>query len=108
METKTESEITEQFNNFLKSLTDAELDQANAIETEIAKLLKEGLSEETSFRFIRAVMQTRKVLPSATVEGVFEVAFKAGLAYVEASQIKPAREPAKQKIRRGKLAGAGI
>jgi hypothetical protein len=93
---------------FYKGLSDAEWADAEAIEAEIGRLLTEGLSEATGPRFVRAVMEIRKVTPAATVEGVFEVVLKAGLTYLEAVHIKAAGGSIKQKNRRGKLAGAGV
>jgi hypothetical protein len=103
-----EKQMELEMEKYYTGLTAAEWETAEAIETEIGKLLSEGLSEETAFRFVRAVLEIRKITPAATVEGVLEVALKAGLTYLEAVHIKAAGGSIKQKNRRGKLAGAGV
>jgi hypothetical protein len=67
---------------FYKGLSDAEWDEAGAIEAEVEKLLDEGLSEEAGVGLVRTVMQIRKVMPEATVEGILELVFHYGLLYV--------------------------
>lgn len=104
-----EKVIDPEVEKFYKGMSDAEWDEAEAIEAEIGRLLTEGLSEATGPRFVRAFMEIRKVTPTATVEGAFEVALKAGLSYLEAVHAKPAGGSIKQgKARRGKLVGAGL
>ena len=66
---------------FLKGLSDAEWDKAEAIESEIAELLREGFTEAVGIKFVRTVMEIRTAMPDATVGGVFDFALMAGLAY---------------------------
>lgn len=67
---------------YFAGLSDAEWDEAGAIEAEVEKLLDEGLTEETGMGLVRAVMEIRKVMPEATVEGILEAVFRYGLLYV--------------------------
>ena len=67
---------------FYKSLSEADWDTATAIETEIGKLLEQGLTENVALKFVRTVMEVCKAVPGATVEGVFDAALSAGLGYL--------------------------
>lgn len=69
---------------FLKGLSEAEWDNAEAIESEIGALLREGLTEAVGIKFVRTVMELRRAAPDATVTvgAVFDTALLAGLLYV--------------------------
>lgn len=66
---------------FFAGLTEADWDKAEAIESELGKLLKEGLSKDVGLSFVRTVMTVRKAVPDATVGGIFDQALNAGLGY---------------------------
>ena len=83
---------------FCEGFSEADWDRAEAIEAEIMALLKQGLSKQTAFKFVRAVMDARKTAPQTTVEGVFEVALDAGLSYIALAtspRTKPRRKHGK-------------
>src|SRR6185437_14273027 len=72
----------EEKEEFFKSLSEDDWDKAVAIETELGILLSEGLPEDVSIKFVRTVMAIRAVIPEATVEGVHDMALRAGLSYL--------------------------
>jgi hypothetical protein len=100
-------ETTEKNEMFYKSLSNADWEQAVAIETELVAILHEGLTEDVAIKFIRTVMDVRKTVPQATVGGIFDAALSGGLTYVVAALEKPAQS-IERKTRKGKLAGAGL
>lgn len=67
---------------FIERLSEAKAKEAEAIETEIHQILKEGFTEETSFMFVRSVMAIRAVQPTSTVGGIYEMALQVGLREV--------------------------
>jgi len=100
---------------FLKSLSTAEWDEGEAIEAEIGKLLQQGFTEALGIKFVRTVLEIRRKIPRAAVGRVFDAALDFGLSYWRfelgidpISPIGSARSIKQKKMRRGKLAGAGI
>ena len=77
---------------FFKSMSQADWDKAGAIETEIGEILDQGFTEEVGIKFVRTVMSIRKVMPGATVGGVYDQALSAGLNYLSARVLKPATQ----------------
>jgi hypothetical protein len=67
---------------FFKSLSEADWDKAEAIETKIGEILRQGFTEEVGIKFVRTVMKIRAVMPEAAVGGVFDTALSVGLDYV--------------------------
>ena len=67
---------------FCKSLSTAEWDEAEAIEVKLHEVMSVGLTEATAIQFVRTVMAARKVMPSVTVVGVFDTALGIGLSYL--------------------------
>ena len=65
--------------DFFRGLSVAESEEAVAIETEIMGQLQEGLSQRVGMTFVRTVMEIKRAVPNATVEGVFEAAMLTGL-----------------------------
>ena len=67
---------------YYESLSDADWDNAEAIEAEIHEILSQGFTEEIAVKFVRTVMDLRKTVPNATVWGVFDAALSDGLLCV--------------------------
>lgn len=67
---------------FLKSLSPAEWDEAEAIEAKLGELLGEGITEYLAIKFVRTVMAVREVRPTAAVWGIFSVAFSTGMDFI--------------------------
>lgn len=67
---------------FFGSLSEAEWNEAEAIEAEITNLMEQGLTKDVALQFVRAVLNVRKAVPEATIAGIFDTALSAGLLYV--------------------------
>ncbi len=67
---------------FLESLTEEQADTCESDEKQLAEIFGSGWSEATAVQFHRAMLHARRVEPGATVEGVFEVAFRIGLSVI--------------------------
>lgn len=83
----------------------AEWDMAEAIEADLEKSLTMGLTEDEMVKFVQTVMEIRKVMPKATVCGVFGAALLCGLDYVH-TRLAPM--PDAKRTRKGKLSGKGL
>jgi len=68
--------------DFVKGMTEAELDVAEKIEAEVGALLTQGLSEKVAMAFVLAVPVIRKRVPGATVEGILESVMLSGVGAV--------------------------
>jgi hypothetical protein len=85
---------------FIESLSPAQWDEAEAIEAELAKLLREGQSEYVAHMFVATVMAIRKIHSDATVEGIYEVAIRLGLQALANHDVnKPAKAGHKRSVR---------
>jgi len=86
---------------YLSGLTEAEQDEAEQIEVQLNAAAGAGFTMKTTLAFISAVPVIRKLVPGATVEGIFDVALYAGLISVVkdlAVKGKPARQSALQRL----------
>lgn len=82
---------------FFKSLSDAEWDEAEGLEI-MGQALCTDLTEETDLRFVRAAMEKKRAKPTAlTIELV-----NAGLVAIGKRPLRIKRE------RKFKLSGAGV
>ena len=99
---------------YFKSLSEADWDKAEAVESAVEKLLSEGLPEDVAVKFVRTVVKIRTTVPDATVAGIFDTALSAGLSFVgnDATIARMSGKPtsrgsSKRKIR-AKLSGEGL
>lgn len=67
---------------FLKSLTEDQAETCESDEKLLAEMFNAGWSEETAVQFHRTMLHARRVEPDVTVAGVFDVAFRLGLAFI--------------------------
>ena len=94
--------------DWIRSLSGAESDAAEAIEAEVHARLSEGLSEEVTLRFIRTVMALRIIHgPKIAVSGTLEAVFLAGLERVGALAVKDIKLKRKSTPGKNKLSGKG-
>lgn len=116
---------------FAKSLSEEEAAMCEKDEAQLSEIFSAGWSEKNAVQFHRAMLNARRVEPSFTVEGIFELALQLGLTFIGDEEIlarfNQAREddvivygiqrrdssdvPTLAKIRRGKrgkLTGAGV
>jgi hypothetical protein len=99
---------------YYKSLSEAQIDEAEAIEGAIGKQLQEGFTEDEAGTFVQTVMAVREAArpelsTPALVACVFNIALLAGLRHVQgmlkSQSTKPKAKPGKSG---GKLSGKGI
>jgi len=64
---------------FLKSLTEDQADTCESDEKQLAAIFSAGWSEATAVLFHRTMLHVRRINPDATVEVIFEAAFRPGL-----------------------------
>ena len=67
---------------FLKSLTEEQVSTCESDEKQLAEIFNAGWSETIAVKFHRTMLHARRVDPGVTVEGVFEIAFQLGLAFI--------------------------
>jgi hypothetical protein len=83
---------------------------AEKIEGELNALVREGFTERSAIAFIMTVQTLRKVMPEATVEGVFNLVMEHGTAMV-LHRFLHEKSNAKHRGRSksaGRLAGPGL
>ena len=94
---------------FIKGMSEADWDKAEAIEAEINKQLTEGLSEQVAMAFVRTVMEVQTAVPTATVEGIFDAAMLTGLPCVKiVAGLKSTGLRGSKLKRNAKLSGTGL
>jgi hypothetical protein len=92
--------------DWVRSLSKAESDAAEAIEAEVNALLGKGLTEEVALRFIRTVMALRILHgPKIKVSGTLEAVFLAGLERVAALAVKDSKPKRVQVSKKGQVRG---
>jgi len=109
--TSNEQKVEKEFREYIKSLSETECDAAVAIEAELGKILEEGWTEEIAFKFVRTVLEVRKVMPESTVWGIFNWSFLIGVNFLlkyQLPELKSGAPTKRRKAPRGKLAGAGV
>ncbi|MDR3764437.1 MAG: hypothetical protein P4M01_10110 [Acidobacteriota bacterium] len=67
---------------FLTSLTEEQVNTCESDEKQLAEIFDSGWSDATAVQFHRAMLHARHVGVNVTVEGVFEMAFRLGLAFL--------------------------
>jgi hypothetical protein len=92
----------ETYGKYLDGLSEAEYEQGVAIESEIAKILREGFTEKVGLKFVCIVLEIRKKMPTATVGGIFDAALDLGLSSVVAAVVKTTSVAGRKRISGGK------
>lgn len=93
--------------DYFKGLTAAELDEHEQIEAELNKTVREGFSEPSAFAFVTTVIAVRRVYPSATIGGIFEVALMSGLDAV-LNSLRTETQPASRSKRKTSRPGVRL
>jgi hypothetical protein len=64
---------------YLEGLTDAEFDEAEKTEAELNAFVSQGFTARAMLAVVRAVPAIRKLSPTATLEGIFDMAVVHGV-----------------------------
>ena len=67
---------------YFEKLTPSEWTEHQQIERELNELVSKGFSERSAIVFVTTAIAIRKIMPEATIEGIFEAALLAGLKTV--------------------------
>jgi hypothetical protein len=87
---------------FLKTLSEAEINEAEQIECEVQEACKQGWSEETMITFIRSAMALRKNTP-VLIPNLLDLALRQGVVAIVATFY--GAKSKKRALRKSKLSG---
>jgi hypothetical protein len=79
--------------NYFERLTAAENEEHEQIEAELNNTVREGFTERSALAFVKTVVAVRKMVPSATIQGIFDAALVSGLDVV-LSSLRAETQPA--------------
>ena len=92
---------------YFEGLTASEWAEHEKVEGELNKLLREGFTERAAMAFTTTAIAIRKIMPSATIEGILDAALLSGLEKLLGT-MRGETEPARTKAAKRKTKRSGV